>query len=252
MVSEGMAIGVASYKTLCGAVTRAFRRGVGGEVDVTVPLGPITPDGLGDDYRVRALCHDMRQPLATILALSSTATYASATNDSVAVALRRVSDQASVLLEMIRSTLDNGSEPPEPEQVDVLALLSDAVAATALTFAGTLTMSSLDASRATVWAEPSMLRRAVVNLIDNATRAAGPGGTVRVTVVGTWSAVDVVVEDDGPGFGRIPSGSGIGLAVVRWVAAEYGGRLDFRAAESGGTRVRLRMPRATSRWVARS
>lgn len=218
---------------------------------MTVPIGPVTTDGLDDDRGVRALCHDMRQPLATILALTSTALHHGTADDAVALALRRVSDQATTLLEMVRSTLDSGPEPPRPELVYVPALLSDVVASSTVTYAGMLAVSSLDARCATVCVDPSMLRRAVVNLIDNATRAAGPDGTVRATVIGTRSAVDVVVEDDGPGFGRIPSGSGIGLAVVRRLAAESGGRVDIKSGESGGVRVRLRLPSAADRPRAR-
>jgi two-component system sensor histidine kinase PhoQ len=67
----------------------------------------------------------------------------------------------------------------------------------------------------------------------------------------------LVVEDDGPGIaeqarehvlrrgGRADPGTeghGIGLAVVREIAAAYGGELLIERSELGGARVSVRFP----------
>lgn len=210
---------------------------------MTVPLETVAPEIRRDvvTEMVRGLCHDMRQPLATIMALSSTGACTNDGDERVTQVLSRISTQATELLDMIRSTLDEEESRREP--VNVPALLADIVADRRLTFDGAISISCMNAERAVVRAVPCMLRRAVVNLVDNAARAAGPDGNVRVAVVGKRSHVDVVVEDDGPGFGRIPSGTGIGLDVVQRVAADCGGRLQIRSGESGGVRARLRLAR---------
>lgn len=193
---------------------------------------------------VKALCHDMRQPLATIMALSSTASCTDGVDDRVTVVLGRITAQATDLLEMISATLDVAEDRREP--VHVPALLADVVSDARVTFGGSLSMSCRGPERATVVADRMMLRRAVANVLDNATRAAGLTGNVRVSVVGKPSTVDVVVEDNGPGFGRIPGGAGIGLDIVRQVAAECNGGLQFWTGRKGGVRVRLHLCRNTT------
>lgn len=190
---------------------------------------------------VRALCHDMRQPLATIMALSSTESCREGVDDRVTLALSRITAQATGLLDMIRATVDDPE--PRPEPVHVPALVGDVVSDVRVTYRGSLSISCKDAECASVLADRTMLRRAVVNLLDNATRAAGPDGHVRALVVGKTSGVEVVVEDDGPGFGQIAGGAGIGLDIVRRVAADCDGRVQFWTGRRGGVRARLHLSR---------
>ena len=76
----------------------------------------------------------------------------------------------------------------------------------------------------------------------------GTGYRVQLGVVG--EAVELAVEDDGPGLptdaverGRSGAGStGLGLDIVRRTAATAGGELRLERGPSDGARVVLRLP----------
>ena len=96
----------------------------------------------------------------------------------------------------------------------------------------------------TIEANPLVLWRVLTNVVDNAARAAAPGGRVEISLRDQEGpAIDVA--DDGPGFGQGPPGSGsLGLAVTRSLLDACGGSLAVQAPQSGGTLVRIRLPAA--------
>ena len=81
----------------------------------------------------------------------------------------------------------------------------------------------------------AVLCRAVAEALTNVSKHA-PGATAVVTVFG---AVEVTVQDDGPGLG---AGEGFGLAALRDRLLPYGGTLDVGANEDGGVTVTVRVP----------
>lgn len=90
-------------------------------------------------------------------------------------------------------------------------------------------------------------------LVDPAGTAGANGGTIRVRVVPSDEAVDVIVEDDGPGLTDVErafepfyttkavgQGTGLGLALVHGFMEEVGGRVRAENRPEGGARVTLR------------
>ena len=105
---------------------------------------------------------------------------------------------------------------------------------------------------------PTMVRRAVANLVDNAVKY---GGGARVNIVRDTDRVTVVVDDDGPGippeeqekvfapfYRRDPArdpakaGVGLGLSIARTVAREHGGDVMLRNREAGGLSALIELP----------
>lgn len=120
--------------------------------------------------------------------------------------------------------------------------------------------AGVEASSATLEADPEQLRHVLMNLLLNAVEAAGSGGWVRVEYGETTaSECRVRVLDSGAGppadfverlfepFSTTkPEGVGLGLAVARRVAELHGGRLDYTRRD-GATCFELTLPLPTRR-----
>jgi two-component system, OmpR family, osmolarity sensor histidine kinase EnvZ len=102
------------------------------------------------------------------------------------------------------------------------------------------------------------LKRCMTNLISNAARH---GGHVWLTVVEGASAIDITVDDDGPGipeamretvfqpFFRMENsrnastgGIGLGLTIARDIMLSHGGSLALETSPQGGLRARASLP----------
>lgn len=117
--------------------------------------------------------------------------------------------------------------------------------------------------------QPDALRHIALNLLDNAVKYGPRGQTVRVTLArgsggtGEWGNGEFVrleIADEGPGIppaerervwrpyqrggaGQQTAGSGIGLAVVRDVVTQHGGRAWVEDVPSGrGARIVVTLP----------
>ena len=96
-----------------------------------------------------------------------------------------------------------------------------------------------------------------MNLFDNAVRAAGNGGRIRVTSRSERNGVEITVADSGPGVPpelaqrifdpfvttrELGDGTGLGLHFSRQVAYDHGGSLDLVAVPGWGACFRLWLP----------
>jgi two-component system, OmpR family, sensor kinase len=113
---------------------------------------------------------------------------------------------------------------------------------------------SLVTAPSMVRADPTLLQRAIGNLLDNAMRHGRAPGAAAAIVTVTVADGRVTVADQGPGidpavgedlFDRFTSGggsSGLGLSIVRWVALSHGGDLKVHNADEGGAIFEFRLP----------
>lgn len=104
----------------------------------------------------------------------------------------------------------------------------------------------------------STLRRALLNLVQNAAEAMPQGGTVILAAQSTADQVQLQVRDTGSGIApeRLsqlfeplhttkPGGTGLGLYIVQEVATAHGGQVTVQSVEGQGTTFTLMLPLAS-------
>jgi two-component system sensor histidine kinase MprB len=110
-----------------------------------------------------------------------------------------------------------------------------------------------------VLAQPALLERAVLNVLDNAAKWSPSGGTVSVRLWAEEGWWHLTVRDQGPGiaaedlprifdrFFRAPTarsmpGSGLGLAIVHRTVTTAGGTVAASTPPGGGTLMHITLP----------
>ncbi len=123
----------------------------------------------------------------------------------------------------------------------------------------------VDGDPAEVLADGPRLELVVTNLVDNAVKYTGAGGTVRVRLWRGRDEAGMTVRDTGPGIppdalphlfdrfyradaarSRSPGGSGLGLAICREIVTAHGGRLWAESGPGAGSSFWLAVPLAGS------
>jgi two-component system OmpR family sensor kinase len=195
--------------------------------------------------------HELRTPLAALRAEIDLALSRQRTEDELAAALHSVSDETDRLARLAEDLLvlaraNGGRLPLHKERVSLAAILETAAARFAARARDLHVVLAVDTDAAVIEIDPLRLRQALVNLLDNALRHTPPGGTVRLTGSATGAEARIVVTDTGPGFTDAATldtegSAGLGLRIVRAVAASHGGTMHV-GSDRGG-RVELVLPR---------
>lgn len=146
---------------------------------------------------------------------------------------------------------------PSPAPTDLGAIVRQVVSLYARTKTGVSVLAGSADGLPPVRADAEQIKRALINLVDNAVSATPAGGTVSVKASVTGTTARVLVSDDGPGIapadrGRVfdpsfstkPAGTGLGLAITARIAAEHGGRVTLEENLPCGSRFVLEWPAA--------
>ena len=199
--------------------------------------------------------HEMRTPLAVILASSSHALSRARSSEEyvrslseIRAAAERASTGVNEMLDMVR--LESGQALPRtaPLRLDLLA--EEVAAAIRLEDCQIIAEPS---DPVVVDADMALLRQAIENIVRNAARRA-----TQVELVTRTEGRDGMIEviDNGSGFdpatvdrvferfqrGDRQGEAGIGLAIVKAIAAAHGGTASAANRDGGGAVVGLRIP----------
>ncbi|MEA2347138.1 MAG: two-component system, OmpR family, sensor histidine kinase KdpD [Thermoleophilaceae bacterium] len=209
--------------------------------------------------------HDLRTPLAGIKAAVSSLrqTDVQWSEQDHADLLETIESSADRLAGIVDNLLD--SSRLEAGELGVRAgpvAIDEVIAAAALGVPGSRERLVLDVPEGLppVQADPGLLERIFVNILDNAVRHGGEGSIEVFARAGERSA-KITVSDSGPGVpdgqrerlfdpfqhvdDRSPGGGlGLGLSVARGFAEAMDGTLIADRSETGGLLLRLRLPLA--------
>jgi two-component system sensor histidine kinase BaeS len=118
--------------------------------------------------------------------------------------------------------------------------------------------------------DPKRLEQAIQNLAANAVRHTPDGGRIRLAAEPVPGGVSLSVEDSGTGiptehlprvFDRfykvdisrtgttLPSGSGLGLSIVRAIVRRHGGTIQASNGADGGARFDIVLPQGANQTV---
>lgn len=217
---------------------------------------------LAKSHFLAAASHDLRQPLQALALNSGELVRLPVGGEAQAIAQEVASsiDDLRCMLDGLLdvSQLDVGVVAPHPRSFPLRRLL-EAVTTSFRAAAASrqLTISCDCPASITVHTDPELLRRVLANLVDNALKFTHRGGVTVLASVGE-AGVQVEVRDTGPGIepqdrerifddlvrleggGRdnVP-GHGLGLGIVRRLAALLDIGLDLDSAPGQGTTFRL-------------
>ena len=240
-------------------VRRAVGRMAGGDLAASgaAPAAPevealrarLLAEARGQAEAIGVVAHDLRSPLAGIMLAveRATRTGADAERERALDAARRECDRAAALADAVLCRCREVGEGERLESVGrLLADVADRLGGVAV---------DVEPGAGSALCADAPVARAVANLAENAVRHARAADGVRIRAARAAGALEIAVEDDGPGFdpgaaaafarrGPTPGAAGLGLASARAAARAAGGEVRLERREGGGMRAVVRVPEA--------
>jgi PAS domain S-box-containing protein len=220
-----------------------------------------------DDF-LAVLSHELRTPLATIVTGARVLRNITRHDETANRTREAIERQASHLSAMLDDLLDfkrivSRTIVLDPRPCDLGEVVRECI--TALKETGRFKDHALavDLKPVQVNADVVRLNQVLVNLIGNALKYTPPGGSIHVSVKDEGTDAVIRVEDTGIGVdadalsrifdlfvqgdtltGRVRSGLGVGLAVVRHLVELHGGMVQASSGGRGkGSTFTVRLPR---------
>lgn len=199
-----------------------------------------------------AISHDLRTPL-TLLRLRAENVPDADERERMLATLTEMETMVGAILQYARDEMAT----EQVRRTDLTALVQSIV--DDMADAG-LAVAMDPAPPVLVNCQPSALKRALTNLIDNAVKY---GRKAHVTLRAPAKAVEIAIDDEGPGLpdeelarvfqpfyrvegsrSRESGGVGLGLAIAQSLVQRNRGTLSLQNRPSGGLRALIAMPKA--------
>jgi len=203
--------------------------------------------------------HDLRNPLSVIESSLYILRRRMQGDPRSSKHIEKIADQVDEcdgiithLLEMARN------QPPRRDRVDAAQLLESAMEVARVP--DDFIVEREGFADLILWVDAALIKQALVNLLINsvqAQRGASGGGYISVRAIVEGRHVTLAVADAGVGFEletlptvfeplvtTKPSGTGLGLALVKSIIERHGGHVSAVNRAQGGARVTLDLPDA--------
>ena len=232
-------------------------------------------DSLREDM-LSMIYHDLRSPLANIVSsldiLTALCTGEENENlQSVVTIARRSTDRVQRLLSSLLdiNRLESGQAIVSQQAVNVSGLAADVIEAVQPMAESRhqVLVNHLPEKLPAIWVDVDMIRRVLINLVENASKFSPPEGKIELGASRDGEWMSMWVDDNGPGipladqdrifnmFTRLvdkgsPSGMGVGLAFCRLAVEGHGGKIWVESQPGHGSRFILTLPLVNEKQTA--
>jgi two-component system OmpR family sensor kinase len=214
--------------------------------------------------------HELRTPLAILRGEAEVAmSQKGRTAEDYLESLGILHDETTRLIKIVEDLFtltraDSGQYPLLQEDVYLEEVVADcAHSVRTLAHEKNVELSVDAASECLVHGDKALLRRMILNLLDNAIKYTTEGGRVDIASRTTGSGVEVHVTDTGTGiapelhariferfFRADPArsrsgregGAGLGLSIALWIAQAHHGRLELVRSDTTGSHFAVFLP----------
>jgi heavy metal sensor kinase len=219
--------------------------------------------------------HELRTPVAILrgeaeVALSQQERSLEEYRESLGVLHHEAERLTHIVEDLFTLTrADAGQYPLQPRDFYLDELVGECVhSARTLALAKKISLNFEEASESPIRADESLLRRMILNLLDNAIKYSSAGGRVTVTCRRAGEEYALSIVDTGGGIPadlqpriferffradksrtraeRDDGGAGLGLSISRWIAEAHHGRLVLTRSGSAGSTFTAFLPAASS------
>ncbi|HEX8210293.1 MAG TPA: ATP-binding protein [Longimicrobium sp.] len=212
--------------------------------------------------------HELRTPVAVVRAETELALSGERTADEYREALSIVGGEAERLGRIVDDLLtysraEAGEYPLRMARIDLGELAADATRSLrSLAAMKGVELAAGSTEELPMEGDADLLRRLVINLVENAVKHGTAGERVGVEAVREEGEYRLRVCDSGPGIppevqAKIfepffrgsgaraeggAAGAGLGLPIARWIAVAHGGRLELAESGPGGSVFQASFP----------